>query len=123
MKRKLGLHTESVEALDALLDALAAKNQLSDERYAGERVHVLSRKFGAAHIRRDLRARGVDEATADRAAAAAAGTDLERASAIYRRRYRAPATTPEERAKRMRFLQGRGFPHAIIRTLIDGIEE
>lgn len=123
LKRKLGLHAESGAALDALLDALAGRQQLSDERFAGERAHVLSRKFGAARIRHDLRSRGVDEATADRAAEAAAASDLERAKAIYARRYRTVATTPQERAKRMRFLQGRGFTHAIIRSLIDGSGE
>jgi regulatory protein len=123
LKRKLGPHAESAEALDALLDSLQAKKQLSDERFAGERAHVLSRRYGASRIRQDLRARGVDDATAGRVAAAAAASDLERARAIYERRYRTPAATPEERAKRMRFLQGRGFPHAIIRSLVGDTRE
>ncbi len=123
LKRKLGLHAESAQALDALLDSLVEKKQLSDERFAGERAHVLSRRYGASRIRQDLRSRGVDDATAARIAAVSAASDLERARAIYERRYRAPAATPEERAKRMRFLQGRGFPHAIIRSLVGGTGE
>jgi regulatory protein len=123
LKRKLGPHAGSAEALDLLLDALEEKKQLSDARYAGERAHVLTRRFGSARIRQDLRARGVDEATASLAAAAAAETDLERARAIYQRRYREPAASREERAKRMRFLQGRGFSGDIIRRLVSGDAE
>ncbi len=123
LRRKLGLHAESAEALEALLDALSGKKQLSDERFAGERAHILSRRYGASRIRQDLRARGVDEATADKAVAEAAASDLERARAIYDRRYRAPPVSREELAKRMRFLQGRGFSRDIIRTLTGGSEE
>jgi len=123
LKRKLGPHAGSAEALEGLLDALEERKQLSDARYASERAHVLTRRFGAARIRQDLRSRGVDEATAERAAASAAETDLERARAIYQRRYREPAATREERAKRMRFLQGRGFSGDIIRRLVSGDAE
>ena len=117
LRRKLLARAESADALDRLIDELVEKKQLSDVRYAGERVHALSRRFGAARIRQDLKARGVDDATASRAAAEAAATDLERARAIYDRRYRAPPADAAERAKRMRFLRGRGFSHAIIRAL------
>jgi len=123
LKRKLGPHAESADAIEILLDALEEKKQLSDTRFASERAHVLTRRFGAARIRQDLRARGVDEATADKAAATAAESDLERARAIYQRRYRDPAASREERAKRMRFLQGRGFSGDIIRRLVSGDAE
>lgn len=123
LKRKLAPHAESAGAIELLLDALEEKKQLSDARYAGERAHALTRRFGSARIRQDLRARGVDDATAALAAAAAAETDLERARAIYQRRYREPPASREERAKRMRFLQGRGFSGDIIRRLVSGDAE
>lgn len=123
LRRKLAPRAESGEALDWLINELVAKKQLSDERYAGERVHVLSRRYGASRIRQDLKARGVDDAIASRAAAEAAATDVERARAIYARRYRSPPADAAERAKRMRFLRGRGFSHAIIRSLTGGDEE
>ena len=44
--------------------------------------------------------------------------DLERARAILARKYREPAATREERAKRMRFLQSRGFSHEVIYRLL-----
>ena len=75
----------------------------------------MSRKYGAARIRQDLKAKGVEQETIDRISSAG---EMERARAILDRKYRAPAATREERAKRMRFLQGRGFSFDIIRSLL-----
>jgi len=112
LARKLAPHAESPEAVAALLDGLAANKQLSDERFAQERARSLSRKFGATKIRHDLRSRGISDEISARAAADS--SDLETAKKILNRKYREPATTREELAKRMRFLQGRGFSYDVI---------
>jgi regulatory protein len=115
LARKLAPHAESPEALAQLLDALAARKQLSDERYAEARAHQLSRRYGAARIRLDLKSKGVAAELAERISA---GDELGRARAILARKYRSSAATREERARRMRFLQGRGFSHDTIRKLL-----
>src|SRR3990170_7513821 len=69
LERKLAQHAESPAALGQLLDALAAKRQLSDERYAEARAHQLSRKYGAARIRQDLKAKGIGEHLVDKVSA------------------------------------------------------
>lgn len=76
---------------------------------------MLSRKFGAARIRQDLKAKGIDPELVDRVSAEG---ELERAGRILERKYREPAATREERAKRMRFLQSRGFSSEIIFKLL-----
>lgn len=81
-------------------------------------MHQLARKYGAARIIRDLGARGIGEEMAARAVAGARADELERARAILARKYRQPAGTPEERARRARFLQGRGFSHDTIRRAL-----
>jgi len=116
LARKLAPHAESSEAVQRLLDELAAKKQLSDERYAEERARCLARKYGAAKIRQDLRAKGVSEELADNAAAGL--NEVEKAKQILARKYRQPAATREERAKRARFLEGRGFSHDTIRSAL-----
>lgn len=118
--RKLAPRAESPEALQSLLDALEQKKQLSDERYASERARVLARKFGAARIRLDLKAKGVDE---DIIEGVALEAEAGRAAAILARKYRTSATTREERARRMRFLQQRGFAHETIRKLLSSDAE
>lgn len=115
LARKLSPHAESSEALDVLISELKEKNQLSEARFAEERARQLSRKYGAARIRQDLKSKGVGEELVEHVSSEG---DLERARAILERKYRQPLTTREERAKRMRFLQSRGFSSDIIFKLL-----
>jgi regulatory protein len=119
LARKLAPHAESPEGLAALLDELQARKQLSDERFAEARARALSRKYGTARIRHDLRAKGI---AADLVEGVPRGDELERARAILERKYRTAAATLEERAKRARFLQGRGFSLEVIHDLLDVVE-
>jgi regulatory protein len=121
LARKLAPHAESPEALQAVLDLLLSKKQLSDERFAEERARVLSRKYGAARIRHDLEARGVSGDISSRVSANL--NELKSAKAILARKYREPASNREERAKRARFLQGRGFSYEVIRAAMAGAVE
>jgi regulatory protein len=116
LARKLAPHAESAEAIQAVLDLLLSKKQQSDERFAEERARMLSRKFGAAKIRQDLKARGISDEISVRVSSAP--DELERARAILERKYRSPAHSREERAKRSRFLQSRGFSYDVIRRLV-----
>ena len=120
LARKLAPHAESPAMLEGVLDELASKRQLSDERYADVRANWLSRKYGAAKIRHDLKAHGVAEAVIERVSAEG---DYDRAKAIVARKYRGPATTSEEKARRARFLQSRGFSYEIIRKLLSTEDE
>ena len=114
--RKLAPHAESPEAVEAVLESLVSRKQLSDERFAHERARSLSRKYGAARIRHDLKVRGIAKDIADQASRGF--DDLEKARQILHRKYRQPAATREEKAKRARFLQGRGFSYDVIRRLM-----
>ena len=118
--RKLAPRAQSPGGLESLLESLEQKKQLSNERFASERARVMSRKFGAARIRQDLKSKGVDRETIDRISSEG---ELERASGILKRKYRQPALTREERAKRMRFLQSRGFSSEIIFQLLSARED
>jgi regulatory protein len=115
LARKLAPRAESCAALEVLLASLEERKQLSNERYAAERARVLSRKYGAARIRQDLKSKGVDRETLARVSSEG---ELERARGILQRKYREPAATREERAKRMRFLQSRGFTSDVARKLL-----
>ncbi|MFL6564681.1 MAG: recombination regulator RecX [Burkholderiales bacterium] len=120
LARKLAPHAESALALEQVLDFLAEKKSQSDLRYAEERARVLARKYGRARIRHELRAKGIAGEIVE---SIRAEGELERARKILNRRYRAPAATREERAKRARFLQGRGFSSDVIVRLVLDREE
>ena len=115
LDRKLAPHAGSSEALNALFLELKTKNQLSEARFAEGRARTMARKYGAARIRQDLKSKGVSE---DLIESVSTEGELERARAILERKYRTHATTREERAKRMRFLQSRGFSSEIIFKLL-----
>jgi regulatory protein len=115
LQRKLLPFAESQQLLEGLLSELEGRKLLSNHRFAEMRAHVLSRKYGAAKIRQDLKAKGVPEDIVD---SVSAEGELERAAAILQRKYRSVASTREEKAKRVRFLQGRGFSSDVIYRLI-----
>ena len=117
LARKLSPHAESPEILEGLLRSLESKKQLSNERFAEGRAHWLARKYGAARIVQDLKSKGIAEDLADRAAAGL--NEIEKAKAILARKYRQPATTREEHARRARFLQSRGFSYDTIRSALE----
>jgi regulatory protein len=121
--RKLAAHAGPEDDLQALLEDLSRRKLVSDERYAESRAHTLSRKFGAARIARELRAKGLDKGLAESTAAAARATEVERARAVWLRKFRTAPETREERARQMRFLQSRGFSFEAIRAVVRSADE
>src|SRR5712691_6819319 len=89
LARKLREHTRADDDLEALLEDLSRHKLLSDERYAESRAHALSRKFGAARIAHELRAKGLATDLADTARTEGGDKDeaaKERKTARVRRR-------------------------------------
>ena len=123
LARKLQAHARREDDLEALLEDLSRRKLLSDERYAESRAHALSRKFGAARIAHELRAKGLDKGLAEQASGAARATEVERAREVWRRKFRVAPKTREERAKQIRFLQSRGFSFDAIRATVGGGED
>jgi len=118
LRRKLAPHAESPEELDALLKDLVQRKFLSEARFAEARVHVMSRKFGAARIEHDLRAKGISEADAASAAREARATEFERALEVWRRKFGTRALDSKQRAREARFLLARGFSTEVINRIL-----
>ena len=123
LARKLRTYASPAEELETLLEDLSRRKLLSDERYAESRAHALSRKYGAARIAHDLRAKGLDKGLAERASGAARATEVERARQVWLRKFKVAPKTREERAKQMRFLQSRGFSFDAIRAAVGGKDD
>ena len=123
LARKLAPHAESSEVLEGTLNWLESTNKLSNQRFAELRAHVLARKYGAAKIRQDLKSKGVpDEVVEMSVSSVSHAGELERAREILRRKYRVDATTPQERARRARFLQSRGFSYDTIYQAVRSLD-
>ena len=115
LSRKLAPYAESTEILEGTLRELERSKLLSNERFAEARAQWMSRKYGAARIRHDLKSKGVSDEIISRISGA---NELERALAILKRKYHEPVSSREEYARRARFLQSRGFSHDTIRSAL-----
>jgi len=123
LARKLAPHGTQ-EDIDTVLNALAASGLQSDARFAESYVRSQGARLGAARLRQTLRNKGVDaELAAAELDRAELPEELERARAVWRKKFAAPPADAREWARQARFLQGRGFSAEIIRRLLKAIEE
>ena len=109
LARKLVPHAGEGENVDTLLDDLAAKGWLSDARFAEHAARAKARRYGPVKLAHYLRSRGVDDeaiAAGARAAGEDGATSLE---GVWRSRFREAPSNDRDRARQVRFLQGRGF--------------
>lgn len=107
--------------LDKLLDWLEAHRYLSQERFIESRVHARQARFGNLRIQHELAQHGLALDAAGQQALK--GSELQRAQAVWRRKFEAPADTSADRARQMRFLAGRGFSAEVIRRVVRGQED
>lgn len=120
LQRRLAADTEDPAAIETVLDELERRGWLSESRMTEQLVHARGKRFGARRIERDLRERGV---SAEALAAVLPGlkeTELERARAVWARKFKRLPAGPAERARQVRFLQGRGFELEVILKVVAG---
>jgi regulatory protein len=123
LRRKLAPHAESAEQLDRLLADLEAKKLLSDRRLAEVMARSRGERFGAARVKQELRARGVADPLVRETVGELSRTELNRARAVWRRKFDAPPADAAERARQMRFLAQRGFDAEVIRRVVGGRDD
>jgi regulatory protein len=106
--------------VERVLDALERDKLLSDERYAGTLTRTRAARYGDARVRYDLKSAGVKADTVDRSVASLKGTEVERARAVWTRRFGELPNTQQELGRQARFLQARGFSTETIRQVLRG---
>jgi regulatory protein len=115
LRRKLRRHEGDAEAdelaiaarLDEVIAWLREHHFLSEERFIESRVHARAARYGNLRIRQELAQHGLRLGTD--AAQALKDTELQRALAVWQRKFAHPAAGRLERAKQSRFLAQRGF--------------
>jgi regulatory protein len=118
LARKLAPYAEDAAAVEAVLDEMQAKGFLSEARYVASVVHRKSERYGVARIRQELISKG---APADATAQAIEGlreTELQRARAVWQRRFGVDAADRREAARQARFLLARGFAAGVVRQVL-----
>jgi len=109
LRRKLARIASEGEDVDGVVEKLAQKGWLSDARYAEQAVRAKARRFGPLKVARELRAKGVADETiaaAFQAAGVDGCADIQR---VWKSRFSTLPENDRERARQVRFLQGRGF--------------
>jgi regulatory protein len=117
LERKLQQFEEEPGALARVLDALAAKDFINDDRVVGSVLYRRAGKLGAARIKQELQAKGL---APERVTEAVANL---RANELWRKKFGTQPQDAAERAKQMRFLAGRGFGGDTIHRVVSGADE
>lgn len=104
--------------VDELLDWLTAKDLLSAQRFVETRIAARAPRFGNLRIRQELAQHGFDVDV--QTAAGLHASELQRARAVWTKRFDAPAADPAGRARQMRFLAARGFSAEVVRRVVKG---
>lgn len=123
LERKLLKFEEEPGALAKVLDALAAKDFINEGRVMDSVVHRRSAKLGAARIRQELQAKGLEPVAIAQAVAKLRSSEMERALAVWRKKFGTQPLDAAERGKQMRFLASRGFDGDTIHKVVSGANE
>ena len=129
LKRKLARHViatedDSAQVLIArALDEMAAAGLLSDARAAASVLASQGQRYGVRRLKQTLQFKGLDAELVSATLNEARNTEVERARAVWRRRFGVPPADAAERARQMRFMAGRGFECEVILRVVQGAED
>lgn len=123
LQQKLLQYTENPEEIEPLLDDFARRGWLSDTRFAEQWAHQRGARYGAARLKQELRQKGVAEETISNALEEIAGSEEDRARAVWQKKFGVLPADINERAKQLRFLAARGFSFDIIYRITGSCEE
>lgn len=119
LAQKLKGYAGEEDDIPALIADFKGRGWLSDARYTEQMVHARQAKFGAVRVAHELREKGVDDTLIAEAVAGLQDNEVERAREVWRKKFKAAATTREEWAKQARFLQSRGFTFEVIKQILN----
>ena len=123
LTRKLAGHSQDPAELERVLDALEAEGLLSERRVVEQIVHARGARFGARRIARELAQKGIGDEAIATAVEALKADEVGSARAVWRRKFAHPPRTAAERARQVRFLQGRGFGFDAIMKVLKGSDD
>jgi regulatory protein len=107
------------EEIDALLAELEASHLQSDSRTAEAWLRGNAARLGASSLRHTLKSRGLaTELIEEQIAQADLPDEMERARAIWSRKFSVAPASAKDWARQARFLQSRGFASDIVRRLL-----
>lgn len=125
LEKKLAECFEEADAdlIRSVLDELAERKYQSDSRFARVRIMTRASRYGDRRLRTELRREGIDDESIDEAFEEFKDTEIERAAALWERKFGYIAEDDKERAKQFRYLASRGFSFRTIEKVMRGKTE
>lgn len=118
LTRKLAAHEEEPGQIERVLDELQAKDFISEARVVASVVRRRAVSLGAARVRQELQAKGIDPELVRDAVAQLQDSELERAREVWQKRFGEAPADVREWARHMRFLLARGFASSVVRRVV-----
>lgn len=115
LREKLSAHagkdcdSNQSQNLDSLLDDLAERGWLSDDRAVTQLLHARRSRFGLRRIIHELHHKGISEELINDALPELKESEMETAREVWQKKFGALPHDARERARQMRFMQARGF--------------
>ena len=109
LRARLLPHAQEEDDVEAVLDDLAQRNWLSDERAAEQMVNQRRSRFGTQRIAHELRRKGIGENLIDAALPQLKESEFEAARVVWQKKFGVLPQDAKEKARQVRFLQSRGF--------------
>ena len=120
LARRLAPFTESPAEIPELLDDFERQGWLSEARVVEQILASRRRRFGARRITHEMREKGISDAAIGAASEKLKQSEVAAAREVWRRKFKTVPADARERGRHMRFLQGRGFSHDVIRRVLSG---
>jgi len=123
LANKLEAYETTPGELCKVLDELQAKDFINEQRVLESVLYRRSAKLGAARIKQELESKGLDASAILHAVDLLKSTELDRARAVWCKKFGTAPHSASERAKQMRFLQSRGFGAEVIYKVVGSTGE
>ena len=118
LARKLARHTEDEEEIERLLDDFEQRGWLSEKRVVEQVAATRRRRFGARRIAHELREKGISGDAIDAELPRLRDSEFAAAREVWRKKFGALPANARDKARQIRFLQGRGFDADVIRRVL-----
>lgn len=124
LARKLAPHVSSSnpEQLDNVLNELEKGNWLSNERFAQSLVNRRAPGKGTVAVMHELRQHGLESHQLESIRRQLVDTELERAYAVWEKKFGTPPASPKEKARQIRFMASRGFSAAVLSKILGDLD-
>jgi regulatory protein len=118
LSRKLGQAGFAADDITPLLNEFEEKKWLSDRRFAESYVADHRTRAGSIKLAYDLRQRGVSDSLIESVLGENRDSELERARAVWKKKFASAPADRAAKARQMRFLQSRGFTPEVIQRVL-----